>query len=682
MASEAASGAPTGSTAFLDEKEGRLFARMAWLTPRRAAFFLVFWITIFFAGSLLVNNPFVGGPGTTSWDVGAAFSNYYWVVMYLHGLNTGLVGLAALIACDLLELPSLKVRRGILGGALFAGVLSPLGAVFNTSAPWTSVGLWVQVAAFLALDEILVLLLWGMLEVWRAGAPRSRTLPFLTVGLTGGAMLFAALLGHLAGTILGFGNNPSVIGWYASQELGGTVGDFAFNLVEAHSYLMISAVPAGVIALVAIRFGYYGLVGRAKTVARVGFTLVCLDLVFQTVMAVLAGFTTWPGDLPPSVTSLPGVPSFLALNDAVDFAFLVVGGVLVLGAVGAASRRLPGWRHPAGLPLRLLPVFALGMFAILTTVTEPTGDSSVGTPPEAWARLFVAFYLTMLVVLVIVLAERLLGSRAQRRVGWTTVGGGLLTFAGVFLYATTGEHVGGYVAAAGLAVLGLAWLSTAWSGLVERGASSEAVDRPAVSASPVVPARRALFVFATSAALALLLVGAASVYQAGSVGNPVLPGGGGGPTVEYVNSTVSASGPNGTMVFCPGNFTVVENTTVVFTFTIYDTNASVADPSAALVQGSENGTEEVIAYPGASPEFVSSLPTSEVSHTFTIVIGTSVVNVPLPAAISASQPATVVFTMVFGESGVFEWFCNPDCVPYSIQEGTGMAGTVTVTPSS
>jgi hypothetical protein len=192
----------------LDEREGSLFPGVRWLTPRRLGFFLIFWVAIFFAGSVFVNNPFTGSGSASNWDIGSGSPNYYWVVMYLHGLNTGLVGIAALLACDFFELPSIHVRRGIVVGVLIAGVLSPIGAVFNTSAPWTNAGLWIQVTAFLALDEIVILFLWGMLSVWREGAPRSRTFPFITASLAGVVMLVAALMGHIAGVIPCSGSTP------------------------------------------------------------------------------------------------------------------------------------------------------------------------------------------------------------------------------------------------------------------------------------------------------------------------------------------------------------------------------------------------------------------------------------------------------------------------------------------
>jgi hypothetical protein len=449
----------------LDEREGSLFPSVRWLTPRRLAFFLIFWAAIFFAGSIFVNNPFAGSSHAFNWNVGPGSPNYYWVVMYLHGLNTGLVGIAALVACDYFELPSVHVRRGILAGVLIAGVLSPIGAVFNTSAPWTNAGLWIQVAAFVCLDEIVILLLWGMLSVWREGARRSRTFPFITASLAGGTMLVAALMGHLAGIILGFGDNPTLLGQYAAQEMGLSLDAWAASLIGAHSYLMVTAVPAGLMSLAAVRFGYYQLSGKTKLLAQVGFALVCIDLVAQTGMGLLLGFSSWPGNLPPQISALPGVPSFLALNDASNFVFLILGGVLLLSALVIGLGMLKGWASHPGLPIRVLPLLMLVVFTVLTAITEPTNGTAVGTPPQAWVRLFVAFYLTMMVVLVILLAERLLSEPQGLRIGWTATAGAATTFAGALTYVYTGLYAGGFVAAAGIVLIGLSFVLTSWWGL-------------------------------------------------------------------------------------------------------------------------------------------------------------------------------------------------------------------------
>ena len=299
----------------------------------------------------------------------------------------------------------------------------------------------------------------------REGAPRSRTFPFITASLAGAVMLVAAVMGHLAGVILGFGDNPPLLGQYAAQEMGLSLDDWAASLIGAHSYLMITAVPAGVMALAAVRFGYYRLAGATKLLAQVGFALVCIDLLVQADMGILLGFSSWPGNLPPQISALPGVPNFLALNDASNFVFLVLGGILLLSALVIGTGRLKGWTSHAGLPIRVLPLLMLVVFTVVTAITEPTNGTAIGTPPQAWIRLFIAFYLTMLVLLVVFLAERLLSEGQGLRIGWTATAGAVTTFAGVLVYVSSGLYVGGYIAAAGVIIIGLSLVVTAWWGL-------------------------------------------------------------------------------------------------------------------------------------------------------------------------------------------------------------------------
>ncbi|MCI4358029.1 MAG: hypothetical protein L3J95_01345 [Thermoplasmata archaeon] len=94
---------------------------------------------------------------------------------------------------------------------------------------------------------------------------------------------------------------------------------------------------------------------------------------------------------------------------------------------------------------------------------ELTG--AIGTPPQAWVRLFIAFYLTMMVVLVVFLADRLLGERQSLRIGWTAAVGALTTFAGGLADVPVGPYAGGYIAAAGVIILGLSFVLTSWWGL-------------------------------------------------------------------------------------------------------------------------------------------------------------------------------------------------------------------------
>lgn len=450
---------------FLDEEGVTLIPRLPWLSSRRLALFLIFWIGLFFAGSIFVENPFVGGPGTSDWWIGS--TNYWWLVMYLHGLTVGMVGLGALVACDALEIPSLSVRRGILAGVLVAGLASPLGAIFDRTPPWTDAGMWVQIAAFMALDEIALLLLWGIVELWRTGAPKTRTFPFITTALCAGSVLVAAVLGHLGGWILTFGSNPSVIGWYASQQ-GESVQDFATNLVLAHAYLMVSSVVAGIVSIVAIRFGYYGLKGRTLTLARAGMALICVDILLQVEMALLSGFSSWTIATPDFITSINGL-SWVGINDLVNVVTLTFGGVLVLSALLIGSGRLQGSRLPVGVPVRATPFVMWIVFAVLIAALEPAGGVGVGSPPLAWIRLYVGFFLSLMVMIVALVVERLLPTRYQDRVGWAMLVGATLMFVGCTIYIYTALPAGGYLAVAGLLAIGLSFMTTVWYGALRSG---------------------------------------------------------------------------------------------------------------------------------------------------------------------------------------------------------------------
>lgn len=463
---------------FFDQQ---LFPRLPWLTARNVAYFLIIWFTAFFAGSLAVNNPFLNSPGATAalwFGVGSGYPSYYWVVMYLHGLNSGLMALAGLAAVALLALPSLHVRKGILIGALIAGILSPIGAVFNSLPAWNAgAGLWVQITAFLALDEIVILILWGMLDLWRTGAERSRTMPFVTVALCAGDLLLAALLGHIAGTMVGFGDPSGIFSGYAAQ-IGVSFGDLETSVIENHAYLMTSTVPVGMVTLLAIRFGYYGLTGWTKNLARTGFVLTSFGLLFQAGLALIEGVGAFSNALPSWVSSFPFVPSFLGVDDGVNAVFMVLGCSFVLIALAIGSKRVQGLGLPLGVPLRITPFIAFITFVTVTALTEPVGPSVVGTPPEAWIRLFIAFWLCWALVMVVLLAEHLVdtGRNAGQmmRIGWTALAGVLLILGGVTDYMQTGTYAGGYVAVAGVGLVAISFLLTAGYGLMGWKARSHA----------------------------------------------------------------------------------------------------------------------------------------------------------------------------------------------------------------
>jgi hypothetical protein len=361
---------------------------------------------------------------------------------------------------------------------VIAGILSPIGAIFNSVPPWNAgAGLWVQVTAFLALDEIVILILWGMLDLWRTGAERSRTMPFVTVGLCSGALLLAALLGHIAGTMVGFGDPNAFFSGYATQ-IGVSFGTLETSVIENHAYLMTSTVPVGMVTLLAIRFGYYGLAGWKKNLARTGFVLMCLGLLFQMGLALIEGVGAFSNTPPSWVSSFPFVPSFLGVDDGVNAVFMVLGCSLVLIALAIGSRRVQAWGSPLGVPLRITPLVAFLTFVTVTAVAEPPAGQLVGPPTEAWIRLFIAFWLCIAVMMVVLVAEHLVdagrNSGQMMRIGWTALAGILLILGGATDYLQTGAKAGGYVAVAGVVLIGLSFLLTAGYGLTGWKARSQA----------------------------------------------------------------------------------------------------------------------------------------------------------------------------------------------------------------
>src|ERR1039458_792999 len=102
-----------------------LGGRLAWLTPKRLAFSLIGWMILFSLGSVFISNPFQTEP------IASATPNF-WHVMYLHGLLIAMVGLLALLACQVLSLRSVHTRVWITVGVVVATVFDGIGGVFDT----------------------------------------------------------------------------------------------------------------------------------------------------------------------------------------------------------------------------------------------------------------------------------------------------------------------------------------------------------------------------------------------------------------------------------------------------------------------------------------------------------------------------------------------------------------------
>ena len=441
--------------------------RFPWLTQRNLVFFVIGWLALFSIGSVFVSNPFASEPSASA-DID------YWHVMYLHGLLVGMVGLLALLTCGVLQLRSMHTRMWIVGGVLFMTVLTAVGGIFDRQIPGAEVAMWVQILGFFALDEICIVLLLGMFAEWRGRAPNARSLPFVAAFLGAGSMFAAAIMGHLAGWILEFGNFPGIIGSYAAA-VGDKVDDFEDNLVGSHSHEMVVAVMAVTVSIAVVQFGYASLQEWPRRIAQAGLALVAIGAVVMTVMYVVMAFTSWA---PPTLFQSADGTNGIAGDDIVTGIFVMLGGLTTLAAVLLGGPRV---RALASAPVRLATLWSWALLFATVVIAgyaielntsyygagDPKAPGAANDAVYTWLHQDLGLFLMPALVLTMLVVARFVVPRYQGVIGWATMAGTTITFLGgmIFVFVNPALHGPGYdVSAAGLLVVGLALLATIWYG--------------------------------------------------------------------------------------------------------------------------------------------------------------------------------------------------------------------------
>lgn len=457
-----------------------VLARYPWLTDRNVIFFLLGWMLLFGAISVLISNPFQSEPS-------ALATPNFWHVMFLHGLLIGMVSLGALTTCHVFEIQSRHVRVWIALGALAATVPAAVGGIFDKAVPGYEVPMWIQIVGFFALDEILITLLIGFVLEFRRRAPASRSLPFLGATLATASMLIAAVMGHLAGWMLEFKYSLGFL-----HSFGKSIGypksaDWVSALVGSHSHEMAVASMALIAVLAARQFKYLELSGAWRTVARVGLAMIPIGVVAMTYVYIRAGFSTWA---PPAwFTSHNGVNG-IASDDVLTGVFVMGGGLLVMGALAAGHLRslaqLPVRAAAAWSWLLSIGTVAIAGYSIeLDTSYYGAGDPhAAGATKDAvftWLHQDLGLFLLPALVLVMVVVERFVARRFHEAIGRTLVVGVSVMYIGsvIYVFADPARHGSGYaITTAGLVVVGLTMLATIWWGALRTGAVGKPSQRP------------------------------------------------------------------------------------------------------------------------------------------------------------------------------------------------------------
>ena len=170
--------------------------------------------------------------------------------------------------------------------------------------------------------------------------------------------------------------------------------------------------------------------------------------------------------------------------------------------------------------------------------------------------------------------------------------------------------------------------------------------------------------------LVIGLIGGAMLARPGSPPNTAATG------TAHVYVSVAYNPYTGLDEYFPANFTVPANVPVIITITNYDNGTNLVPSDFASVRGTVGGTESVTDATAAD-RVLTSVPATEVTHTFTIMSGDLNVNVPIPAA-QGTTLTVVTFTLQFSQTGPIYWHCMAPCDPQAMSTPGFMTGTITV----
>ncbi|MHB8299067.1 MAG: hypothetical protein ACYDDW_10970 [Dermatophilaceae bacterium] len=418
--------------------------------------------------TLFISNPFRA-------EVSAGATPDFAKLMFLHGLLIGMVGLFALLTLQVFKVRSMQARVWISAGAVVATVLASVGGIFDTKIHGSEVALWTHISGFFALDAILVVMVYAIVREYKHGVSVAGRLPVVVAALAAASMFGAAVMGHVAGWLMEFGETPGVVASYRSFAGFKSVDDWSGALVGSHSHEMAVSAMALVVTLAAVQFGYKNLAGASRNVARVGMGMIAAGVVGTSALYLLGGFTTVqvPGFLTDGITFTNGsIPP----DDLFIGVLVMGGGVVVMAAFLKSLVHSPVRLAAAWAWVLSFATVAVAGYAIEVNTANffGAGDAKAkGAANDAiftWMHQDIGLFLLPTILAVMLAVELLVSSKARSKViGLAAIVGTALLFVGgmVWVFVSPTLYGPGYIiSTAGMLVVGATLLATIYYSLV------------------------------------------------------------------------------------------------------------------------------------------------------------------------------------------------------------------------
>jgi len=472
------------------------------LTPRFVMLWSIAWALGLTAIIPIINyvTPLLNPAYANQWTPDVLWR----LVMYWHGaIFIPLITVAACLVVvvfglgDLQRFSSRLLTESILWGGTVAVPLAGIAGIFDVYDRFLlGIPLWLQIIAFLVGDEMAVALIVAMLiHPSSKGSGRgyeSMGLPYYATLLAVIGILFAAIEGHIAGWITWAGPWPSFVSNYINQTMYPVLGYYnatavqtwTESVVTSHSHTMLPLLMAGIVALVAMYYGYREMKGSTKFLAAVGAAIMIYMIIAVTWLYIAAGVGNY--SIPTLFSSGPNDVNGLAMDDAMT-GMIGWGALFILIALIVHAKRTGKLRSPlliATFVAWILIYLVIPVTGYLIEFNEVYyGFATPGLGP-GWMQdaVFLRFhqdfgFFVLPAIVVALLAFNLMGisESAERRVSYTLIAGMLITFASGGAYFATLYPAALYLAALGAAIMwgGLAMgLYYSWRGSPAGGAGN------------------------------------------------------------------------------------------------------------------------------------------------------------------------------------------------------------------